>query len=144
MFTATPGSVTVTLRNRFQVDIEDQVWLMLLGREELSTAERLALVTARRSGRVTPRQLRKRLPDHDVRAVLRGAVAKGLLVLVGERGGAHYVLSEEVVLRVGGGGMDGRQRQLQRLMDRSAGGAASRAPRAPTCSTNRRPLRGHC
>ena len=117
VFTATSSSVTVTLHNRFQVDIEDQVWLMLLGREELSAAERLALVTARRAGQVTPRQLRKRLPGQDVHSVLRGAVAKGLLALVGERGGSRYVLSNEVVLRAGGGSLGARKRKLQLLMD---------------------------
>lgn len=117
VFTAASGSVTVTLRNRFLVDVEDQVWLMLLGHEELSAAERLALVTARQHGQVTPRELRKRLPGQEVRAVLKGAVAKGLLVLVGERGGSRYVLSDEVILRAGGSGLEARKRKRQTLMD---------------------------
>ena len=117
VFTVTSSSVTVTLHNRFLVDIEDQVWLMRLGREELSPAERLALVMARQTGQVTPRQLRKRLSGQDVHGVLRGAVAKGLLLLVGERGGSRYVLSDEVVLRAGGGSLEARKRKLDRLMD---------------------------
>ena len=117
VFTAASGSVTVTLRNRFLVDVEDQVWLMLLGHEELSAAERLALVMARQRGQVTPRELRKRLPGQEVRAVLKGAVAKGLLVLVGERGGSRYVLSDEIVLRAGGSGLEARKRTRQTLMD---------------------------
>ena len=116
-FEATASSVTVTLRNRFLVDVEDQVWLMHLGREELTTNERRALVAARRNGAVTPRELREIAPEADPGAVLAGAVAKGLLARVGQRGGSRYVLSEEVMLRAGNAGMATQNRRRQTLLD---------------------------
>ena len=116
-FEATASSVTVTLRNRFLVDVEDQVWLMQLGREELTTNERRALVAARRNGAITPRELREIVPEADPGAVLAGAVAKGLLARVGQRGGSRYVLSEEVMLRAGNAGMATQNRRRQTLLD---------------------------
>jgi ATP-dependent DNA helicase RecG len=117
IFSATPSSVTVTLRNRFLVDVEDQVWLALLGHYQLSPAERLALVFAHREGSVTRRRLRELLPSGDVETLLRGAVAKGLLVRVGEKGGTRYVLSDEVVLRAGSQGLEAQSRKRQLLLD---------------------------
>lgn len=116
-FEATASSVTVTLRNRFLVDVEDQVWLMLLGREELTANERRALVAARRNGAVTPRELREILPEADAGAVLASAVAKGLLARIGQRGGSRYVLSDEVVLRAGSAGMATQNRRRRTLLD---------------------------
>ena len=116
-FEATTSSVTVTLRNRFLVEIEDQMWLMQLGREDLTTNERRALVAARRNGAITPRELREIVPQADVGAVLAGAVTKGLLARVGRRGGSRYVLSEEVVLRAGSAGMATQNRRRQTLLD---------------------------
>lgn len=117
VFSATAASVTVTLRNRFLVDIDDQAWLMLLGDLDLSPHERRALVLANREGDVTPRRLRQVLPDVDVGQLLDTAVAKGLLVRVGRRGGSRYVLSEEVVLRAGATGVAARMRNRQRLLE---------------------------
>lgn len=117
IFSAAPGSVTVTLRNRFLVDVEDQVWLSLLAQYPMTVDERRTLVLARREGSVTPRRLRQVLGDPDVRGVLSGAVAKGLLVRVGERGGSRYELSDEVVLRAGSGGMEAQSRKGQLLYD---------------------------
>jgi ATP-dependent DNA helicase RecG len=116
-FAATPNSVTVVLRNRFVVDVEDQVWLSLLGQYQLSTAERRALVIARREGAVTPRAIRSVMPDVDVDALLAGSIAKGLLVRIGEKGGARYVLADEVVLRAGGAGLEAQSRKRQLLLD---------------------------
>ena len=82
-FEATTSSVTVTLRNRFLVDVEDQLWLMQLGLEGLTADERRALLAARQNGAVTPRKLREIMPDADARAALEGAVAKGMLARVG-------------------------------------------------------------
>lgn len=113
----TPDSVTVTLRNRFLVSIEDQAWLALLGSLRLTTAERRILVVARREGTITRRRAVQLLPDLDVDAVLRAAVAKGLLLRQGERGGAHYELSDEVVMRAGAGGVEARSRARQLLID---------------------------
>ena len=117
IITATSSSVTVTLRNRFLVSVEDQVWLSLLGRSRITMAERRILVAARREGSVTPRGLRKIMPGADVGGLLAGAVAKGLLVLVGERGGSRYELSDEIVLRAGGASIEAQSRKRQLLLD---------------------------
>ena len=114
-FEATSSSVTVTLRNRFLVDVEDQVWLALLGRDDLTAHERRGLVAVRRSGAITPRELRDLLPDADAGALLAGAVAKGLLARVGRRGGSRYVLSEEITLRAGSAGMAAQSRRRRML-----------------------------
>ncbi len=113
----TPSSVSVTLRNRFLVSAEDQAWLAVLGHLQLTLGERRALVAARREGSVTRRRLRQLLPDLDAPALLRGAVAKGLLVQVGQAGGARYVLSDEVVMRAGASGVEAQSRKRQMLLD---------------------------
>jgi ATP-dependent DNA helicase RecG len=117
IFSSADSSVTVTLRNRFLVDVEDQVWLSLLGQYPMTMGERHALVIARREGSVTPRRLRHVLGDSDVGELLSGAVAKGLLVRVGERGGSRYELSDEIVLRAGSAGMEAQSRKGQLLYD---------------------------
>ncbi len=116
-FAVTPSSVTVTLRNRSLLSVDDQAWLSLLGHLELSPPERRILVLARREGDITPRRLRELMPGADVDSLVAGAVAKGLLVLTGHRGGARYVLSDEVVLRAGSEGLEARNRQRQLLLD---------------------------
>jgi ATP-dependent DNA helicase RecG len=118
-FAATPSSVTVTLFNRSIISIEDQAWLALLGHlEDLTVQERRVLVVARHEEGVTPRRLRTLLGDSfDVDALLSSAVAKGLLVRMGRGGGARYVLSDEVVMRAGGAGLEARSRKRQMLLD---------------------------
>ena len=117
VFEATASSVTVTLHNRFLVDVEDQLWLRQLGREELTADERRALVAARSNGAVTPRELREIMPDADARTALDSAVTKGLLTRVGERGGSRYILSGEAVLRAGGAELAAQNRRHQALLD---------------------------
>lgn len=117
LFLATPTSVTVTLRNRFSVGVEDQAWLALLGHLELSSHERRALVAARREGGVTPRRLRALVRDANADAVLQGAVVKGLLVRVGHAGGARYQLSDELIMRTGSTGLEAQTRKRQMLLD---------------------------
>ena len=118
LFEATSSSVTVTLRNRCLVDVEDQVWLTLLGQQDhLLADERRTLVAVRRNGAVTPRELRRMLPDADAQALLAGAVAKGLLTRVGRRGGSRYVLSEEITLRAGSAGIAAQGRRRRLLLD---------------------------
>lgn len=117
LFTVTTDSVTVTLRNRFLVSVEDQVWLSLVRQPDLTVAERRTLVAVRRQGAVSPRHLRKLLPGEDVKALLAGTVAKGLLVRVGERGGSRYELSDEIVLRVGSRSIESQRRKRQTLLD---------------------------
>ncbi len=118
-FAATPSSVTVTLYNRSILSIEDQAWLALLGHlEDLTVQERRALVVARHEEGVTPRRLRTIFGDlFDVDALISSTVAKGLLVRVGRGGGARYVLSDEVVMRAGGAGVEARSRKRQMLLD---------------------------
>ena len=116
-FTPTSSSVTVTLRNRFVVDVEDQAWLALLGHYELSPQERRILVAARREEYITRRRVRELLPDSEPDSLLAGAVAKGLFVRVGERGGARYILADEVVMRAGSHGIEARSRKRQMLID---------------------------
>jgi ATP-dependent DNA helicase RecG len=120
-FAASGSSVTVTLHNRSILSVEDQAWLSLLGHMDLSPQDRRALVIARHEDGVTPRSLRAHLGDGgDVEAILRGAVAKGLLVRVGRRGGSRYVLSDEVVMRAGGAGVEARSRKRQMLLDEAS------------------------
>lgn len=118
-FAATPSSLTVTLYNRSTLSIEDQAWLSLLGHlEDLTVQERRTLVVARHEEGVTPRRLRTLLGESfDVDALISSAVAKGLLVRVGRGGGARYVLSDEVVMRAGGAGLEARSRKRQMLLD---------------------------
>ena len=97
--------------------MEDQVWLALLGRDDLTAHERRVLVAVRRNGAITPRALRDLLPDADAGALLAGAVAKGLLARVGRRGGFRYVLSEETTLRAGSTGMAAQSHRRRMLHD---------------------------
>ena len=117
VFEATASSVTVTLRNRMLVDIEDQVWLKQLGSDDVTSDERRAIVAARRAGSVTPRDLRATLPDTDAAALLARMVNKGLLARIGRRGGTRYELSEAMVRRAGNPGMAARNRRRQVLLD---------------------------
>lgn len=117
IFTATHSSVTVAVHNRFLVDVEDQVWLALLGHYDLSPHERRLLVLAKREDGTTPRRLRQVLPTADANDLLSTAAAKGLLVRVGQAGGARYVLSDEVVVRAGGSGLEAQSRKRQMLLD---------------------------
>ena len=119
-FDPTPTSVTVTLRNRALVSVEDQIWLQLFADHTMTAEERRALVVARSEGSVTPRRLRELIENIDAGAVLAGATAKGLLTRIGVRGGARYVLSDEVVLRAGATSIQARNRRQQRLLDEIA------------------------
>jgi hypothetical protein len=89
----------------------------LLAHHGLSTAERRVLVAARREGSITRRRVRELVPGVGPDAVLSGAVAKGLLVRVGSKGGTKYVLSEEVVMRAGASGLEAQTRKRQLLLD---------------------------
>lgn len=117
VFAVTPSSVTVTLRNRSLLSVEDQAWLALLGHLDLAPHERRLLVMARHSRGITRRRVRAAIPDVNADDLLAGAVAKGLLVRIGERGGTRYVLSDEVVVRAGASGLEARGRQRQLLLD---------------------------
>ncbi len=117
VFEATASSVTVILRNRMLVDVEDQSWLSQLARDDIGGDERRTVVAVRRAGAVAPRDLRAMLPDADVDALLSRMVAKGLLSRVGRRGGTRYVLSESLVRRAGNPGMAAHNRRRQALLD---------------------------
>lgn len=118
-FIATPSSVTVTLYNRSMLSIDDQAWLALLGHlEDLTGQERRALVIARHEEGITPRRLRAAFgEDFDVDALITGMVAKGYLLRTGRGGGSRHVLSDEVVMRAGGAGLEARSRKRQMLLD---------------------------
>ena len=117
IFAATSSSVNLTLRNRFQVSVEDQVWLSLLGQVQLTVSERKVLVTTRNENSVTPRRLRRSIPAAEVRDALAGLTARGLLTRVGERGGSRYELSDEIVLRAGTSSIEAQRQKRQRLLD---------------------------
>ncbi len=113
----TPDSVTVTLRNRFLVSVEEQAWLALLGNLHLTGEERRMLATTRREGSITRRRVAQVVPNANADALLKGAVAKGLLLRTGQAGGARYVLSQEVVMRAGASGVEAQSRKRQTLLD---------------------------
>ena len=119
-FEATADSVTVTLRNRVLVDVDDQVWLNQLSTDALDRNEAQVLVAARRRGAVTPRSLRAWMPDTDVAAMLARMVSKGLLRRVGVRGGSRYVLSDTTIARAGTGPPDDRQTLLDEIRHRGS------------------------
>lgn len=117
MFEATTASVTVTLRNRVLVEVDDQVWLTQFGKDELARDEARVLVAARRQGAVTPRSLRASFPEADVDTTLKQLVARGLLRRVGDRGGSRYVLSDATIARAGTGPTADRENHRQTLLD---------------------------
>jgi ATP-dependent DNA helicase RecG len=114
---ASPDSVTVTLRNRFLVSVEEQVWLSMLGHLNLTSQERRVLAIARREGSISRRRIIQLLPEVNPDLLLRGAVAKGLLFRTGNAGGARYELSEEVIIRAGSSGVEAQSRKRQMLLD---------------------------
>ena len=116
-WTASTSSVQVVLHHEAKAAIEEQVWLQLLAIPSLTPIERLALVMTRRAGSVAKRELKRAMPDGDIDALVAGLSARNLLTRRGQRGGARYVLSPEVVLRAGGGGVEAQERKRQRLLD---------------------------
>lgn len=116
-FVPADDSVTVVLHNRTPLSVEDQAWLALLGDLDLSPNETRLVVEARRRGTVARRELEATLPGVDVPALLRAAVARGVVVQQGQRGGARYALSDEIVLRAGARGIQARDRRRQTLLD---------------------------
>ena len=76
--------------------------------------------------------------DTDVDGLFSTARAKGLLVRQGRGGGAHYVLSDEVIIRAGGGGLEARSRTRQMVFDELAKrGSLSTAEAAEALDTDR-------
>ena len=124
VFESTPSSVTVTLHNRSLADVEDQAWLLDLP-EDVTASERRALLVARRDGTVTKRALRPLMPESELDAALKSAVAKGLLRRLGTRGGTHYALGPSVA----SGGLQGRN-QAQVLDEVRNRGAVTSAEAA--------------
>ncbi len=114
-FKSTEGSVTVTLRNQYRVDIEEQAWLGMLDPWPGSTAERLALVEVRRYGQVPRRQFVELLPGFDVDTLLASMINSGMLVRVGRGGGVQYQLSP-AVLRKAGSASFGTMRQRREVL----------------------------
>lgn len=116
-FVSTDDSVTVVLYNRTPLSVEDQAWLALLADLDLTPAETRLIVETRRRGTVARRELEPALMGVDVPGLLRSAVARGLVVQRGQRGGARYALSDEIVLRAGARGVQARDRRRQMLLD---------------------------
>lgn len=116
-FVSTDDSVTVVLYNRTPLSVEDQAWLALLADLDLTPAETRLIVETRRRGTVARRELEPALMGVDVPGLLRSAVARGLVVQRGQRGGARYALSDEIVLRAGARGIQARDRRRQMLLD---------------------------
>ena len=100
-FTVTSDSVTVTLRNQFLVDIEEQAWLLALGPWPGSAAERRVLVELRRRGEAAKRHLGEVLPSIDLDYLLAEMLLRDLVERVGQAGGTQYRLSDAVLRRAG-------------------------------------------
>ena len=126
VFESTPSSVTVTLHNRSLADVEDQAWLLDLP-DDVTASERRALLVARRDGAVTRRALRPLMPESELDAALKSAVAKGLLRRLGTRGGTHYALGPSIA--GSGSGLESRRRAqlLEEVRNRGAIASAEAA-----------------
>lgn len=116
-FLPTSDSVTVVLFNRTPLSVEDQAWLALLADLDLTPTERRLVVEVRKRGSLARRDVEALLPNVDAAALLRGAVARGLVAQRGQRGGARYALSDELLLRAGAHGIQARDRRRQMLLD---------------------------
>ena len=110
-FEITSSSVTVTLHNRSLAEVEDQAWLLGFG-TDVNAGERQALIAARNEGAVTRRGLGQLMDEAEVDAVLKSAVAKGLLQRVGSAGGTRYVLAAPAGGNTRGGVEDPRRTRL--------------------------------
>jgi ATP-dependent DNA helicase RecG len=90
------SSFVVRLRGTSVFLAEDRLWIADLADIPLSSDAKLALVYARRNGRITNEELRNlRHIDRDAsRAVLQDLVARDLLRVVGRGRGARYVLGD--------------------------------------------------
>ncbi|WP_420445863.1 ATP-binding protein [Candidatus Poriferisodalis sp.] len=100
-FTATADSVTVTLRNQFLVDLDEQAWLLALDPWPGSAEERRVLVELRRRGEAAKRHLSDILPSIDLDSLLDEMRLRGLVKRVGRAGGTQYQLSDGVIRRAG-------------------------------------------
>lgn len=100
-FTATADSVTVTLRNQFLVDLEEQAWLLALEGWPGSAEERRVLVELRRRGEAAKRHLCEAMPNLDMDYILDRMRLQGLVDRIGRAGGTRYRLSADVIRRAG-------------------------------------------
>lgn len=100
-FTATADSLTVTLRNQFLIDLDEQAWLLALDPWAGSPAERRVLVELRRRGEAAKRHLADVLPSIDLDALLDEMRLEGLIERVGRAGGTQYRLSNDIIRRAG-------------------------------------------
>lgn len=116
-FLPTADSVPVMLFNRTPLSVEDQAWLALIADLDLTPSERRLVVEVRKRGSLARRDIEALLPHVDAAALLRGAVARGLVARRGQRGGSRYALSDELALRAGAQGIQARDRRRQMLLD---------------------------
>lgn len=120
-FTATADSLTVTLRNQFLIDLDEQAWLLALDPWPGSAHERRVLVELRRRGEAAKRHLVDVLPSIDLDALLDEMRLRGLIERVGRAGGTQYRLSRDVIRRAGvpaGGDAHDRASRLLREIER--------------------------
>jgi ATP-dependent DNA helicase RecG len=100
-FSATVDSLTVTLRNQFLIDLDEQAWLLALDPWAGSAAERRVLVELRRRGEAAKRHLAEVLPSTDLDTLLDEMRLRGLIERVGRAGGTQYRLSNDLIRRAG-------------------------------------------
>ncbi len=100
-FAATSDSFTVTLRNQFLIDLDEQAWLLALDPWAGSAAERRVLVELRRRGDAAKRHFAEVLPSIDLDALLDEMRLRGLIERVGRAGGTQYRLSNDLIRRAG-------------------------------------------
>ena len=130
-FTATADSVTVTLRNQFLIDLDEQAWLLALDALPGSAEERRVLVELRRRGEAAKRHLTEAVPNVDLGSLLERMRLQGLVERVGRAGGTQYRLSAAVIRRAGAPAETGARlrstgllRELQRVGSLSTAEAA--------------------
>ncbi len=100
-FVATDASVTVTLRNKRLMSLEDQAWLSQLDSTDLTVDEQRMLIAIRDSGSLARRDLKRLLVGTNTDTLIAGALAKRLVNRIGVGGGTRYALSSGVIGRAG-------------------------------------------
>ena len=115
-FAAESDSLTVTLRNQFLIDLDEQAWLLALDPWAGSAAQRRVLVELRRRGEAAKRHLAGVLPSIDLDALLDEMHLRGLVERVGRAGGTQYRLSNELIRRAGVPARDKAHERTVRLL----------------------------
>ena len=133
--TATSSSVTVTLRNRFLVSVEDQAWIALLADYSMTRDERLALVEARNRGSLTRRRLREMLPESDAGMSSRERLRRACLCGLGEGAALAMCCPMKSCCAPAAKAWKPSGGDVRRCWTKSAAAEVSRHPKARGCST---------